>query len=141
LFADDTSILLTPSDITKFNANTHTVYESINIWFKHYYLSLILKKTDCIKLYLVHTYALMILFYIKIWLMHCICLHHFMHRICLHHFMHCICLHHFMHCICLHHFIHTVTLLQGVLIHCVSRVNKMCRDVNIRLKSSVLYVT
>ena len=39
LFADDTSILFTHSNTTKFNANTHTVFETINTWFKHNYLS------------------------------------------------------------------------------------------------------
>jgi len=38
LFADDASILCTHSDTTKFNANTYTVFEIINTWFKHNYL-------------------------------------------------------------------------------------------------------
>lgn len=40
LFADDTSILFTHSNTTRFNANTHTVFEIINTWFKRNYVSL-----------------------------------------------------------------------------------------------------
>jgi hypothetical protein len=40
LFARDTSILFIHSNITEFNANTHTVSEIINNWFKDNYLPL-----------------------------------------------------------------------------------------------------
>ena len=38
LFAYDTSILFTHSNVTEFNANTHTFSEIINTWFKDNYL-------------------------------------------------------------------------------------------------------
>jgi hypothetical protein len=44
LFANDTSILITRSDTTEFNSNTHTVLESINPWLKNNYLSLNFEK-------------------------------------------------------------------------------------------------
>jgi hypothetical protein len=40
LFAHDTSILFTHSNITEFNANTYTFSEIINTWFKENYHSL-----------------------------------------------------------------------------------------------------
>lgn len=56
-----------------------------------------------------------------------------------------------MHCVCLYHFIHTVTLLCVSALKglssgstntlCKQGQQNMCQDVNIRLKSSVLYVT
>jgi hypothetical protein len=40
MVADDTSTLFTSSNATKFKSNTHTVFETINKWFKNNYLSL-----------------------------------------------------------------------------------------------------
>jgi hypothetical protein len=45
LFADDTSILFTHSNTTKFIANIHTVFEIISTWFKTVIFNKILKKT------------------------------------------------------------------------------------------------
>jgi len=44
LFADDTSILFTHSNTTKFIANIHTVFEIISTWFKTVIFNKILKK-------------------------------------------------------------------------------------------------
>jgi hypothetical protein len=44
LFADDTTILFTHSNVAKFNVNTHTVLETINTWFKENFLSLNFEK-------------------------------------------------------------------------------------------------
>jgi hypothetical protein len=49
LFEDNTSILFIHSDTTELNSNTHTVFETINTWFKNNYISLNFgeKKTHC----------------------------------------------------------------------------------------------
>jgi hypothetical protein len=44
LFADDTGILPTYSDTTELGSNTHTVFETINTWFKNKYHSLNFEK-------------------------------------------------------------------------------------------------
>jgi hypothetical protein len=115
LFADDTSILFTHSNTTKFNANTHAAFESINISFKHNYLSLNFWKnllcstlscpylcTDDTISYKSLAYALYML-------------------------------------TLLHSLSYTLTGSTDTL--CKQGQQNMCRDVNIRLKSGVLYVT
>jgi hypothetical protein len=44
LFAYDTNILFTHSNMTELNSNIHTVVETINTWFKNNYLSLNFEK-------------------------------------------------------------------------------------------------
>jgi hypothetical protein len=45
LFADDTSILFTSSNLTNYNKDIHTVLKLINKWFKGNFLSLNFEKT------------------------------------------------------------------------------------------------
>jgi hypothetical protein len=45
LFADDTSILFTHSNIDEFNVNIETVLDIVHTWFKEKFLSLNFEKT------------------------------------------------------------------------------------------------
>ena len=44
LFADDTSIVFTYSNITELNSTIHAVFESVHTWFKNNYRSLNFEK-------------------------------------------------------------------------------------------------